>query len=279
MALSGAVQAYLTELRLTGRSGKTVELQGFLLRALVNALSPSVTVSEISRTDLTQHLAALSERGLAQSYIVLNAKTIKRFFNWLCEQEEIERNPLQNFKISPAPDKPVPPLTDDESQRLVDAADTPMKRAVIMLLMDTGLRASELTGLKLGDIDLGAGIITVRGKGGKTRQLALNERPREALKGYLASRAQLDGVLWPANWNRKNLALLVDKVGKQAQVAPVYPHRFRHNWACRMRRAGVDILALQRLMGHSSLRTTLRYITWVEGEHAVEIHREHPLVG
>jgi len=272
------MEAYLAELSLTGRSPRTVELYALLLGKLSKRLGPGHAIATVSRAEVMAHLGTLANDGLATNYMALNAKALKYFFRWAHAQGEIREDLLRGIKIVSSPDSPVPPFTDDELGRLMAAAQSPIRRAVLLLLMDTGMRASELTGLRLADVDLAAGQIICRGKGGKVRILALNPEPRKALEAYLASKAQLDGLLWPEGWTRRNLTNMVDSIARKAKVARCYPHRFRHTWAIQMRRAGVDVLALQQLLGHSNVQQTLHYIRWVEQEHAVEIHRQHSVV-
>lgn len=278
LTLATATQAYLGELGLMGRSPRTIELHGWLLRKLVADLGPDCAIQKITRADISAYMAGLAERGLSQSYIALNAKVVLRFANWLTERGEIDHNPLQGMKIRMPPDKPIAPFTDEECYHLIDAASKPLQKAVLLLLMDTGLRAAELASLRLEDIDFQAGEIVVKGKGGKVRKLALNAQPQQALEAWLASRVQLDGLLWPSGWNRKSVGPLIDSIARKARVARCFPHRFRHNWGIRMTQAGVDALTLKQLMGHSSLRTTARYLLWVQQQHAVTIHKQHSIV-
>ena len=275
MALPRAVDSYLAELSLIGRSVTTVELQTYVLHRLTSALGLRRQVRTIDREDLVDYFASLAAKGLAQSYIASNAKVCRRFFNWLVERGEITQNPLGGLRIAVPPDKPVPPFTDEECRRLIAAADTPLKRAVLLVLIDTGLRASEVSSLSLANIDFQADELTVKGKGGKIRRLALNPPVKKALIEDLASRAQLDGHLWPRGWHRKHVSTIVDSIAKKAHVTRVFPHRFRHNMATRMARGGIDVLALQKLLGHSSLKTTARYISWVEQDRAIQSHRQH----
>lgn len=276
LPLVKAVEAYLAELAVTGRSSRTAELYGCLLRALIKSLRAEQPVGEITRADILQHLNHLLEQGRAQSYVGLHAKLCKRFFAWLCNQGEIELNPLQGLSISPGAEVPVLPFTQDECQRLIKAAKTPMHRAIILLLLDCGMRASELANLRMEDI--GEDEITIHGKGGKVRRLALNPEPQRALNAWLRSRPQQDGLVWPSGFDRKNLGNLLDALGLRAKVARVFPHRFRYTWVIRLRRAGVDLLVLQRLGGWTGLAMLERYVRAAEAEHAIEIHHQHSVV-
>jgi len=149
-----------------------------------------------------------------------------------------------------------------------------MERAIITLLLDTGLRAAELASLRLDNLQ--AGQIRVVGKGSKPRILALNERPRVALDAYLADQAPTGGSLWPEGFNRKSLAYLLKGIGKRAGIkGRVFAHRFRHTFASRFHAETGDPLALQALLGHSSLTMVKRYIAAAQADIALAAHREH----
>jgi len=180
--------------------------------------------------------------------------------------------------VKDPPWTPVPPFTQDECRRLLSAARSPLEKAVVLLLLDTGVRASELAILQLGDVNLALNELTIPGKGGKQRKLALNPRPRKALLAYFAAQAGVNGLLWPSGFDRKKLAYLLDKIGHRAGVNRVFPHRFRHTFACHLLAATGDGLALKKLLGHSSMTMVLRYTESKEGDRALEVHKKHPLV-
>jgi len=278
LTVSKAIQSYLAELNLAGRSDRTVCLHKWLLYTWAKGIEDH-PIESITRVNVTTYLGDMAERGLSQSYIATTGKTIRRLFNWAVEQGILEVSPLEHMKIARGPDKPIAPFTDDECRRLIAAADTPLKRFCVLLLMDTGIRSSELCSLRLQDIDLANSEITVvKGKGGKGRKVALNERPRRALLEYLTSRAQQDGLLWPKTFDRVKVWKLIDKIARDAHVCCAHPHRLRHNWAVRMRRAGVDASDIQLLLGHSSLKMTMRYVAYCQQEVSVDVHKLHCII-
>ena len=276
LSLTEAIEGFVTNLALSGRAKTTQELYRCLLMMLARSLGP-VNVKAIHRGEVVAHLARLSEND-SQAYVCLNVRVLRGFFSWLVGQGEIKTNPLEGMTVKEPPWTPVPPFTPEERQRLLDAARSPLEHVVVMLLLDTGLRASELTGLRLADIDLQANELTIHGKGGKERRVALNPEPRKALLAYFASQAQLDGLVWPEGWHRKRLSYLLDKLGRRAGVARVHAHRFRHTFASSFLRETGDALALKALLGHSSLIMVQRYTAALEEERAIEVHREHPIV-
>jgi len=214
---------------------------------------------------------------VSQASINLYCIVLKGFFKWLVSQGYTKDNALAMVRVHPQPWTPTAPFSDEEVARLLAVAD-PMERAVLLLLLDCGLRASELAGLRLGSIDLVAGVITVKGKGGKVRRVGLNKGPKKALRAHFTTQAECNGYLWPEGWDRKKLAAMLDKLGRKAGVAPVFAHRFRHTFATRFLRASGDALALKALLGHESLVMTERYVKTLEQERAVSVHKKHPLV-
>jgi integrase len=150
-----------------------------------------------------------------------------------------------------------------------------MEKAVIMLLADTGMRAAEVASLRRDDINLDQGILWVMGKGGKRRRLALNDQPRRAIAAYLLTAGLDNGRLWPERFQRQHLRNLVYSVAKRAGVTRAFPHRFRHTFAIRFLAQTGNALALQALLGHTSLLMVQRYIAATQAEMAVDAHRLH----
>jgi integrase/recombinase XerD len=278
MLLRDSIRAFLSDLAITGRAQTTMVLYQQLLGPLSYAIGASRCLGSITRPEVVAYLSVLRQRDDSDSYIALNARVFKRFFAWAVEQGLVSSSPLQTLKPGPQRWQPARPLTSEEIDRLVAAVETPLERAMLVLLLDTGLRASELTRLRLEDIDLEANEIRVKGKGGRVRFVAVNEVPRLALLNYVESQVRCDGCLWPESWDRKKLYGLINALGRRAGVPRIHPHLLRHTFATKMRRAGIDVLVLQRLLGHSDVRTTLRYTASVEQEYAVQVHRQHPVV-
>lgn len=130
-----------------------------------------------------------------------------------------------------------------------------------------------MAGLRLEDVQ--GDTLRILGKGSKPRILALNDRPRAALKAYLASTPRQDGLLWPNGLKRSGLAYILKKIGVRAGVSQVFPHRFRHTFATNFLRETGNAMALQALMGHSSLMMVQRYIAAAQGDIALDVHRQH----
>lgn len=143
--------------------------------------------------------------------------------------------------------------------------------AIILVLVDTGVRASELCALTVGDYDQKRGRLHIRhGKGNKARYVALGTRTAKAIWLYMVKRGHSKATdpLFAAKsgrfLQRDNLRHMLDTIGKNAGVEKVYPHRFRHTFAIEFLRNGGNIALLKELMGHESLEMVMRYAKIVE---------------
>lgn len=158
----------------------------------------------------------------------------------------------------------IEPLSAEELRKLIAHAGTVRNRAIVLTLVDSGLRVSELCALTVGDYN--AGRLHVRkGKGGKARYAVVGNRTQKAIWRYMAQRGESrdDYPLFASrtgrHLRRDNLRAIVARMGKRAGVAHVHPHRFRHTFAINYLRNGGNVLELRELLGHSSLTMVMRY--------------------
>jgi len=278
VTVADATATYLADLAIAGRAEGTVALYGYLLNRLMKTIGREHNLAILRRDEIIGFLGEVKAQGGSQGYTNLMGHVVKGFLAWCVRQEYIRWNPMDGMILPKEHPEPPRPFTDDEIRRILGAATMPLAHAVVVMLLDTGLRASELCELRMGDVDFESGTLTVLGKGSRHRVVALNPGPRQALLTHLSSRAQDDGMIWPEHFDRKHLAYLLDCLGRQAGVPRIHPHLFRHTFACRFLAQTHDPLALQALLGHSSLDMTRHYTTFVQADLAVEVHRQHPLI-
>ena len=204
-------------------------------------------------------------------------RILTTFFNYLVKQETITTSPLAKI---PAPvNRPdqVNPLSDDQLLALLAAARKSIhpKRdeAMLLLLLDTGLRVGEMTALTIGDCDLSRRMVTVKaGKGNKARYVPFSAEVCKALFEYLRERkgAQPTEPLFTADRGisagehigRHGIWLLLKRMAKRAGVDPacVSAHKFRHTFAISYLRAGGGQFALMSTLGHTNMQMTGRYV-------------------
>jgi integrase/recombinase XerD len=184
----------------------------------------------------------------------------------------------------------IEPFTKDELQRMVRAAEyadewstsrgryvqakrptADRDKAIVMTLVDAGLRAGELCALKMADYDAGRGRLHIQhGKGDKERYAIIGARAQKAIWKYLTTRPKTKPAdpLFATRDNRhirrENLHHMLARMGDRAGVENVYPHRFRHTFAIEFLRNGGNVMLLKELLGHESLEMVMVYVKIAE---------------
>ncbi len=227
--------------------------------------------------------------------------TVRAFYRFLFRKGLIAKNVAAQLK-SPKIRKGLPRfLTIDEAFRVVEAPtadahrEEPLRlrdRALLELLYGAGVRVSELRGLRVDDVDLGARRVRVLGKGRKERLAPFGGPADEALRAWLPARAILlerardPGPALSALWLGENgTALTVRQIQNVvrrygalgAGRGDLHPHALRHSYATHLLDAGADLRGIQELLGHASLATTQRY-THVSVDRLMAVYdKAHPL--
>ena len=232
-------------------------------------------VEEVTRDDIRAYLDYLTlERGNSGVTRARKLAAIKSFFNYLVENEELEANPAASIKSPKIPEKEPVYLSDEECLRFLETITQkarPQVRerdmAVAVLLLHTGLRVSELTNLKLSNVDLEKGQIKITRKGDKEQYLRLNGEAVGALVNYLNSRPQAQNGRVFAGTKGQNLGrtYVYELVRRYLKLAGINkgkqgPHLLRHTFCTRLYQKGVAPFVIKELAGHKSLNTTMRYI-------------------
>jgi site-specific recombinase XerD len=205
----------------------------------------------------------------------------------------IDRHAIARMRMPKVPKKLVTPLDPDQVKRLLSAPDTRTLGgirdvAVLSVLLDCGLRVSELCGLGLGDVDQRAGTLKVFGKGSKERMVGFGAATNKALTRWLQARpAQLAerrdcGRLFLGQYgvaiSRHAVEEQVRWYGQQAGLGVrCYPHLLRHTFAVSFIRAGGDAFTLQQLLGHTSLETVKLYVNLAQTDVLTAYRRASPL--
>lgn len=216
--------------------------------------------------------------------------TLKRFYRYLLRENLIAADPTLNLDSPKLPRALPKTLTEADVERLLDSADirTPTglrDRAMLETLYATGLRVSELVGLKMTAINLNDGVLRVTGKGNKDRLVPLGEEAVLWIKRYLEEgRAALlhkhlsDAVFVTARGDgmtRQAFWYLIKRHARTAGIErALSPHTLRHAFATHLLNHGADLRVVQMLLGHSDISTTQIY-THVARERLKQLHAQH----
>ncbi|MHB0858012.1 MAG: tyrosine-type recombinase/integrase [Anaerolineae bacterium] len=290
--LQAALEAFLLSREAMRCSPKTLEHYGYTLGAFARFLATGHihAVQAITPQHIRAYLVDLQRRGLKDTTQHAHARGIKTFLRWLVEEGDLEVSPMARVRM-PRLAKRVPePFAPQEVQQLLAACPRHTPRgardyALLLALLDTGLRASELLSLRVGGLDMRSGICTVLGKGSKQRQVRMGAKGRGAVLRMLGLRpdAPANAPLWLA-YDRyghaqgplslSGLQTILRRLGERAGVAPCGPHRFRRTFALWCLRDGMDLHSLRLLMGHSDLTVLQRYLA-LGAEDIARAHAAH----
>ena len=255
----------------------------------------SVTLTDIyayltylSRDRAQHHTSSNSDYGLSASSRARKLATIRSFYNYLTNKKHLLREyPVKDID-SPNLRKTLPKsLTLDQSTELLDAVDGKNQErdyCILTLFLNCGLRISELIGLNLNDIN--EDTLRVLGKGNKVRILYLNDACQDALNTYLAVRRPITGrdanALFLSSRNERVSRSTVHAMVKKRLTAAgidsseYSSHKLRHTAATLMLQNGVDVRAVQEVLGHDHLNTTEIY-THVDNEGLRVAAKANPL--
>ncbi len=243
-------------------------------------------IEEVTKDDIRDYLDHVAtSRGNSNVTRARKLAAIKSFFNYLVENEELKANPASAIKSPRVAETQPEYLTEEECIRLlrtITQCGRPRVRkrdmAMIILLLHTGLRASELTSLKLTNVDLVRGQIKITRKGNKEQYLHLNGETVNMLARYLANRPEAENGRFFVGTNGGNLdrTYLYNIVRRYLKLAGINkgkhgPHLFRHTFCTRLHQKGVGPFTIKDLAGHKSLNTTMRYIRIENKEQAEAI--------
>jgi len=220
-------------------------------------------------------IAMLHGKGLSPRTLALTLSAWRGFYRWLARHRDFGANPVLGIR-APKAARPLPKaLSVESTQRLLsaekeDSPSTIRDQAMFELLYSSGLRLGELIALNLDDgrLDLRQGEVTVTGKGSKTRTVPVGAKAREALKAWMASRAQLaapgERALFVGGRGRRIAPTVVNSrlrawARRRGLGQRVHPHMLRHSFATHMLQSSQDLRAVQELLGHASIATTQVY--------------------
>jgi len=300
ITIKQAINEFLLSCKVEGKSYGTIEcysdkLKGFLWYATNYDWPDDITA--ITTNHLREFLAYLRETPhrfnskCPRAMKPINSTTVQKYyralsalFNWSINEGILETSSLTRIKVPRAEKKVVKSLIHTEVSQLIssfgDTFEGIRNKAIILILVDCGLRLGELLSLQLSEINMEQQLLKVDGKTGE-RVVRYGSTTAKALKKYLKNRASIDGSndsLWLTSegvtLKDSSVETLFIKLAKKTGIR-VHPHLLRHTFATMWLKNGGDSLMLQRLLGHTTLMMTNRYCQAVGCYDAVEAHKQY----
>ena len=273
----GWLEAYRLYCVHQGRAPATIRTNLYAARAFVKWCEEyDVDPASVDKLDIARHIEWRQAKKQNQHTIIRQLGSVRFFYQFMVDTDRSVLNPTDGLKLRlpKAPKKQ--PFSTEELQRLIDHVDTPRNRAIVLVLIDTGMRLGELAGMRAEHIDFDhiPPLVRVEGKGYKRRDLALGSEVVRALRDHIGD--QGSGAIWKSTQRDKPLdhigiAQMLWALGKRAAVKKVHPHRFRTTFACTfLKLTHGDVQACRILMGHEKIETTLAYAAAVEAELALK---------
>lgn len=259
------VEAFLAAKRIDGCRPKTIK--GYRERLKMFMTQCSKPVQAITTDDLREYLAYLvDERHLMDNSVQAHINTLRSFFSWLVDEDNIRKSPMRKIK-SLKIDKlrSRHPLTAEQLELVRDGCRGYKEKALVEFLVSSGCRVSEVAGLRVDDIDWRDRKCKVIGKGNKERTVYFSVRAKLMLQLYIAERRGGEALFASSRapyepLTDRGIEKMISKLGKRIGMErPLYPHLMRHTFASHALSAGMDLTVIQHLLGHTDPKTTLIY--------------------
>lgn len=290
--ITDVLNDYRLSLEAANRSPKTISWYLDILNRYFAFLESNGLLKptrELGKQELTRYLLYLKNstrwpnnpymkenRGKLSPFSVQgHVRAIRAFWSWLRREGYIENDPLANFPLPKVPKALTRTLTPEQVKRLISGIDTSAPKGVrqycvLLVLLDTGMRISELVHLKVEDLDITYGLLKVLGKGQKERLVPITGLTKKKILRYMKNHRPLlceteslylfpaqDGEPISINSVQQFVRRLAAKVG--VTRVKCSPHIFRHTFATRSVARGANVEVLRSIMGHETVQTTMKY--------------------
>jgi site-specific recombinase XerD len=297
LPLSKAIEGFLINAAARRLSPNTVDFYINIFKKLQRFFPGDPDIGDITTGQVEQFLASLTT--LSKKSLLGHHAGLSSLWRWAAKEKLTASNIIREIQQPHPEERIVSPFTEAEVKAILAAVDkskfykrpgkrecqhtiatAARNRALLFVLLDTGMRAAELCGLHINDVDLKARHVKVMGKGSKERLIPFSAQTGQILWRYIALRKDetVNAVLFPSARTGRELPPrelwhVVSRIGRRAGVADVHPHRFRHTFAIQYLRNKGDVYTLQAILGHTTLDMVRRYLaiaqTDIEAAHRI----------
>ena len=284
--IDDTIATYLTAIEVERKTPRTIasyaqSLEDFRRVGRRSGLPEAIEEYEVEH--VYAFLGDLRRRGAAPGYQNHRHREVRTFFSWCRKMRLVEENVFARVPYAAQEQKIYPPFSRDEARRLLDAQDRSRLKgcreyALILFLLDTGVRVAECLAVRLEDVDWDQGRMLVHGKGQKQRYVGMGERTAEALRDYVIRfRSERAGPLFLTREghpfaDENAIRVILRRVGERASVKNVHPHRFRRTFATWAIESGAHETDVMLLLGHSTLAMTHHYAQTYTSQQALRRH-------
>jgi site-specific recombinase XerD len=306
--IQDVVRAYELANQAEGKSDKTVRWYNEMLRSFQNYLAAQNQCADLSIfnihmvRDYILYLRSKpkfaghpdipkQDKVLSPRTVLCHIRALKAFSSWLHSEGYTEENRLKNLKLPKAPATIVEPLSTEEMKAIFASVNknSPIgfrNHVILLTVLDTGLRASEATGIRLGNINVDDGYIKVMGKGQKERIVPVGKVVQKVLWTYITMmrpkphNADCDRLFLSSTGNPitvNTIKLLFSRLAKASGVTRLHAHLCRHTFAINYLLNGGDIFSLQAILGHTTLEMVRHYLHFTSSQVAALHHKYSPI--
>lgn len=253
---------YKACLLVEGKSEQTIEAYDYRIRHMFE--TSQINLKDIGPYDIRFYLAILKKNGVSNVTLDGIRCYINAFYKWMVLEGYIEKNPCAAIKPIKYTKEVKESSSELDLEKIRSSCKDDRERAIVELLLSSGVRVGELVSLNVDDIDFKENSVHVRhGKGDKERITYMSPVASYYMNKYLQSRKDKGVELIHTQNGRLQdggVRWILKDIGDRAGVENVHPHRFRRTFATTLNNKGMPLQSIQHLMGHSRVDTTLIYV-------------------